>query len=170
MLASKFSQPPPARGSPSARKSSKMTNPPLRRYARNAAVSLGVIVQKPGLGHVQHRVLEQLGIVERHDHALVDVRVEVAQLGHNLHEALFRPFAAPARRIPVGPGRQAAVVVAARTRFVPDAGKRETAVVLHVANGRFALGEETKLRGHARPSRDHECGDKEGDGPAQSGV
>ena len=93
------------------------------------------------LDDVRDRILEELGIVERHGVDLV-MRAEEAHLVHDLHQVPL------GERIAVDPGRTAAGPEAAGRGIVAHAHEREPAVVRNVGQGfvRTAEAVEAKLR------------------------
>ena len=86
-------------------------------------------LHEAGLGHVDDGVFAQLRIADVDDPSAVDVRVHVGDRVEDLDEVGFRSRALADRDIAVGPGRQAAVVVAAGGGVELQAGEDEAPVV-----------------------------------------
>ena len=117
--------------------------------ARSATASLSVICHQPGSIRYSERILGDLGVVERQGVDLLDVRPEVADRVHDVHQVLL------GERIAVAPRGPAAVPVAARRSLIFHADEREPAVVwrVRVHDETAAAAAETEL-GESRSGRE----------------
>ena len=100
----------------------------IRTHARRFAIGHR---PKAGFGHVRDRILQELGIIERDGVALVDVRPQRRDLAHDLHQVRL------GHAVAMRPRRQAAIVVAAWTRHIPDPSERKSPIVLDIVDIRI---------------------------------